>query len=214
MSAENKAAKQTKKKKMLIGIIVVALLGGVSWILTENPQLFEKEENGPTSMYSDEIKSYLFYPADYDLDVKSDKAYMEMNRYVYYKNGAETIAITDGDYGRHGAVVEFFGLYFETVIRGNARTYNTFFTDHYYKTNTPYDQFTPQMLYDILIEQLSVTENQNKTYTYAFNVSYKIHKNTGTFRNDIDSDTSKVLYFELIEYPDGRVLIDRITYYK
>lgn len=219
MTSENKPMEQqtekaAKKKKMLIGILIVTLLGGISWILTENPQLFKSEEHKPTSMYSDEVKSYLFYPIDYDLDVNADKEYMGLNRYVYYKNGAETFAITDGDYAKHGTAVEFFGLYFQTVIRGNAKTYNTFFTDNYYKTNEPYDDFPPQMLYDILIEQLSMAENEDKTFTYKFNVSYKIHKNTGTFRNDIDSDASRVLYYELIEDRDGRVLIDRITYYK
>ena len=133
---------------------------------------------------------------------------------IMIKNGAETFAITDDDYAKHGAVVEFFGLYFKTIIRGNSTTYNTFFTDNYYKTNKAYGEFPPQMLYDILIEQLSMTENDDKTVTYQFNVSYKIHKNTGTFRNDIDSDSSKVLYYELIEYPNGRILIDRIAYYK
>ena len=39
-----------------------------------------------------------------------------------------------------------------------------------------------------------------------------IHRNDGTFRNDIDSDASKTLYFELIE-ENGVVKIDRITYY-
>lgn len=219
MTSENKpieqqTAKSAKKKKMLIGILIVTLLGGVSWLLTENPQLFKKEEQKPTSMYSDEVKSYLFYPIDYDLDVNKDAEYMGLDRYVYYKNGAETFAITDDDYAKHGTAVEFFGLYFQTIIRGNAKTYNTFFTENYYKTNKPYDTFPPQMLYDILIEQLSMTENEDKTITYKFNVSYKIHKNTGTFRNDIDSDSSKVLYYELIEDRDGRVLIDRITYYK
>lgn len=205
---------KTKKKKMIIAILAVTVLGAISWVLTEHPEIFRKEEEKITSMYSDEIKTYLFYPIDYELDVTKDDTYMGLNRYVYYKNGAETFAITDGNYAFHGPAVEFFGLYFQTIIRGNAKTYNTFFTDNYYKTNKAYDSFPPQMLYDILIEQLSMTENEDKTVTYKFNVSYKIHKNTGTFRNDIDSDSSKVLYYELIEDRDGRVLIDRITYYK
>lgn len=214
MTAEQRNAKKARKKKMLIALIAVTLLGGLSWVLTENPQLFQKEKKEPTSMYSDEIKSYLFYPIDYELDVSADPVYRELDRYVYYKNGPETFAITDDNYAKHGPAVEFFGLYFKTVIKGNAKTYNTFFTDRYYKTNKAYDTFPPQMLYDILIEQLHMTENEDKTVTYGFNVSYKIHKNTGTFRNDIDSDSSKVLYFELIEDRNGRVLIDKIDYYK
>jgi len=214
MSAENKAAKQTKKKKMLIGIVVVTLLGAASWVLTESPRFLDTEGTKATSMYSDEVKTFLFHPIDYDLDITADSVYMGLDRYLYYKNGGETMAVTDGNYAKHGRPVEFFGTYFDTVIAGDAETYNTFFTDRYYASNKPRDSFPPQMLYDILIEQLTMTENEDKTVTYTFNVSYKIHKNTGTFRNDIDSDASRVLYYELIEGMDGTVKIDRITYYK
>ncbi len=88
-----------KKQKMLIGIAAVALLGAVSWFLLENPQLFEpkKEENKMTSMYSDKLTSYTFYPTDYDLDVTADETSMGRDRYVYYKNGGETFGITDGE---------------------------------------------------------------------------------------------------------------------
>lgn len=213
--AGEKIKKQAKKKKMLIGIAVVTLLGAVSWVLLENPQIFESQETKKaTSMYSDEIKSYVFYPSNYSLDVTTDETYMGLDRYVYYKNGGETIAVTDGNYAQYGKAVEFFGTYFETVIAGDTETYNTYFTDHYYESNTPYSLFAPQMLYDILIEQLSQAENSDGTVLYTFNVSYKIHRNDGTFRNDIDSDASKTLYYELIEDQNGTVKIDRITYYR
>lgn len=206
--------KKKKKKKMIIAILVMALLGGVSWVLLEHPEIFNFLGNRTTSMYSDDIKTFLFYPVDFDIDITADNTYMGLNRYVHYTKGAETHGITDGNYAKYGPVVEFFGVYFSTIINGSTSTYNTYFTDNYYKTNTPYEPFPPQMLYDIHIEELSATENENKTITYAFDVSYKIHKNTGTFRNDIGSDASKVLYYELIQYPNGRILIDRITYYK
>lgn len=213
MSATPKK-KTNKKQKMLIGILIVTVLGAFSWVLTEMPHLFTADDNSPASMYSDEVKSFLFYPIDPDIDITADRTYMEQDRYVYYKIGGETMAITDGNYARHGRPVAFFGDYFEAVIAGDADTYNTFFTDRYYNTADPLDDFPPQMLYDILIEELSMTENEDKTTTYAFNVSYKIHRNTGTFRNDIGSDASRVLYFELLESLDGTVKIDRITYYK
>lgn len=213
-SAEIIKAKKAKKKKMLIGILAVTLLGAASWLLTEHPELFKKEENKPTTMYSDELTTYLFYPIDYDLDITKDSVYMGLNRYIYYKNGGETIGITDGNYEKYGPAVQFFAIYFNTIINGSANAHNLLYTDNYYKTNEEYDSFPPQMLYDILIEQLAMVENSDKTVTYKFNVSYKIHKNTGTFRNDIDSDSSRTLYYELIEDRDGRVLIDRITYYK
>jgi len=203
------------KKRIRVGIVVLTVLGIISVVILQNPQWLEWDNTAaqsPTSMYSDRIVSYNFYPTDYDLDVTADEVYMELNRYVYYKNGNETFAITDDDYDEYGAAVAFFGEYFKTVIAGDADTYNTYFTDKYYETNKPYTAFAPQMLYDILIELLSEQQQDNGDIVYAFDVVYKIHRNDGSFRNDIDSDSSKKLYFELLE-SNGEIKIDRITYY-
>lgn len=201
---------------MLIGILVVSLLGAVSWILLENPQIFEvKTKNDKvTSMYSDQLYSYNFYPTDYDLNPEEDERYMQYDRYVYYKNGNVSQAILEGEEDDYGPAVKFFTEYFDTIIAGDTETYNTYFTDHYYEDNEPYDRFAPQMLYNIEVEQLSETANEDGTTNWAFNVTYMIHRNDGTFRNDLDSDSSKKLYFELIGYADGTVKIDYITYYK
>ncbi len=209
-------AKQQKKRKMLIGIIVVTLLGAMSWVLLENPQIFERDTKSekPTSMYSDTLYSYNFYPTDYDLDPMQDERYMQYDRYVYYKNGAVSQAILEGEENDYGPAVKFFTDYFKTVIAGDAETYNTYFTDRYYEDYDPYVQFAPQMLYNIQVEQLSEKSNNDGTSNWTFNVTYMIHRNDGTFRNDLDSDSSKKLCFELIGYPDGTVKIDNITYYK
>jgi len=207
--------KKRNKKRVITGFVVLCVLGMISAVCLQNPQWFELKTEAPsnTSMYSDKIVSYTFYPTDYNLDVTADEVYMGLDRYVYFKNGNETIAITDGDYAAYNPAVEFFGTYFETVIAGDAETYNTFFSDLYYETNKPYVQFAPQMLYDIRIEMLSNDPQNDGTVLYAFNVEYKIHRNDGTFRNDIDSDAAKKLYFELYEDKEGVVKIDRITYY-
>ncbi len=213
-SVVNKKSKQ--KKRILIGIGGLCVLGLVSAVCLQNPQWFEVQKEvdmGPTSMYSDKLVSYTFYPTDYDLDVTADETYMGLDRYVYFKNGNETIAITDGDYAAYNPAVAFFGTYFETVIAGDHETYNTFFSEPYYQTHEPMHEFAPQMLYDIRIEMLSQDHQNDGSTLYAFNVEYKIHRNDGTFRNDIGSDASKKLYFELYEDRDGLVQIDRITYY-
>ncbi len=208
--------RKRQKKGVLIGVGILCGIGLVSAVCLQNPQWFTVqlgEKSGPTSMYSDKLVSYTFYPTDYDLDVTADETYMGLNRYVYFKNGNETFAITDGDYAAHNNAVVFFGKYFETVIAGDYETYNTFFSEPYYETHEPMHQFAPQMLYDIQIEMLSQDPQNDGSTLYAFNVEYKIHRNDGTFRNDIGSDASKTLYFELYEDRDGVVLIDRVTYY-
>lgn len=201
---------------MLIGIIAVSLLGVVSYVLLENPQIFEikHDTDKVTSMYSDKLYSYNFYKTDYDLDPTQDERYMQYDRYVYYKNGAVSQAILEGEEDNYGHAVKFFTEYFATVIAGDTDTYNTYFTDNYYEDNEPHVRFAPQMLYDIEVEQLSETSNDDGTTRWAFNVTYKIHRNDGTFRNDLDSDSSKTLYFELVEDVNEVVKIDYITYYK
>lgn len=212
---DSESLKKARKKKMLIGIITVTLLGALSYVLLENPQIFEgKKEERVTSMYSDELYSYVFYPTNYDLNPEDDELYMQYDRYVYYKKGNVSEAIVEGEENNYGSAGKFFVDYFKTIIAGDAETYNTYFTDKYYETNKPYDRFAPQMLYNIEVEQLSENANNDGTTVWTFNVKYMIHRNDGTFRNDLDSDSSKKLFFELIGYADGTVKIDRITYYK
>ncbi len=209
--------KKSKKKKMLCAIAVTVALAIVSVCLLEYQSIANffasLGDKGPTSMYSDRLNSYNFYPTDYDLDVTAFPEYMEMDRSLYYSIGGETIAVDKTSADRYNPAVAFFLTYFDTAIAGDAETYNTFFTDKYYKTAKPYEQFAPQMIYDMNVEQLSQTDNADGTTTYAFNVWYKIYRNDGTFRNDIPSNASKTLYFEVIAGRDG-VKIDRITYYK
>ena len=204
---------QQKKKRMIVWILVIALLGAASYILLQNPDLFTvKKKTGVTSMYSDKLLSYSFYPTDYELDVTADEYYMGLDRYIHIKRGGENITITDGDYAAYGEAVEFFAKYFETAIAGDAETYNTFFTDTYYKSAEPYDRFAPQMIYGITLQELSSTEG-NAGDSYIYNVTYAIYRNDGTFRNDIDSNAFKTLIFYLV--PDGGELkIDAIDYYR
>lgn len=207
--------KKKKKKKMLIAIIVVSLLAAVSYILLENPQIFEKQEKQTiTSMYSDKLYSYVFYPADYERDITQDAEYMDLDRSVHYKLGYESVLVPREEAGDYNEAVQFFYDYFDVIMAGDVETYNTFFTDRYYEYYDPYVTFTPQMIYNIEVEQLSETLNDDGTVMWKFNVTYMIHKNDGTFRNDIESNASKTLYYELICDNDGNVLIDYITYYR
>lgn len=206
-------AKLTKTRNLAIVVTAVLLFSSALIILLPSiKKLLEKPKPDNLPMYSDKLISFNFYPTDYDLDITSYPEYMDLDRYVYYTVNGESIAITDGNYAKYGSAAVFFGKYFDTVIAGDSETYNTFFTNHYYETNEPHWEFAPQMLYEINVEQLSrEVSDKDGSIRYAFNVSYKIYRNDGTFRNDIPSDASKVLYFELLE-KDGTVLIDRITY--
>ncbi len=219
---QNKLSKKKKKKKLIIAMVIASLLAAISYVITYTPEIIDdlasvfekKQEKIPTSrMYSDEIVSYLFPPSNYGLDVTTDEWYMQLDRSVHYKNGNVSEMVLEEDMNDYNAAVRFFVKYFETIVAGDVDTYNSYFTDAYYEIYEPYLIFAPQMIYDIQVEQLSEKTNSNGTTEWTFNVSYKIHKNDGTFRNDIPSDASKLLYYRLIADKDGNVEIDYITYY-
>lgn len=213
--AKTTDTKKIRKKRMIIAILIICVLAVISYVLLENPQIFERtEKQKATSMYSDELYSYIFYPSDYNLDVTADEWYMQLDRSVHYKNGAVTVMVYEEDLISYNDAVKFFVDYFETVVAGDAETYNTYFTDNYYESYEPYERFAPQMIYDIEVEQLSETSNEDGTTNWSFNVKYKIYRNDGTFRNDLPSDASKKLLFELIGDREGNVKIDNISYYK
>ncbi len=215
MNEESRTNKSKKRDKTIVAVIfALCIIVAVCYILIEYTDIFAKKENdSPTSMYSDKLYSYVFYPTNFDLDVTADAIYMGLDRQIYYKNGGLSYSVSEND-SDISPVVRFFVEYFKTVIAGDTETYNTYFTDSYYKTNKPYVQFAPQMLYNIEVEELGFTASSDGTTRYSFYVTYMIHRNDGTFRNDIESDASKTLYYELIEYADGTVKIDMIDRHK
>ncbi len=203
-----KSDKKKTKKKILAAIAIMCVVGIVSGVLLYFEPWASAEKKEPIGMYGS-MKQYNNYPINYDIDVTADEEYMGLDRYIHFsRNGEEFLLEQTED---HTVDQKFFMRYFDTVINGRYEEYNAMFTDKYYETTEPYVRFTPQMVYDIHIEKLNETYSGGKT-TYVYNVSYRIFKNNGTFRNDIGSDSSKTLYFELVE-KNGEVKIDRVTYY-
>ena len=74
-------------------------------------------------------------------------------------------------------------------------------------------KFPPQKVYDIVVEQLLVTEGDGEDYTYEkkdcefgiYRVSYKILRNDGYFRPDLyDDEIVRPLVFELVTFNEGK----------
>ncbi len=217
-SANNKKSKNKKKIAILTAFLSLCVLGAVSWILLYcipekdvNPMFDSEKQEEIIGMYGS-TQSYIYYPIDHNLRVMNEREYLDLDRSIYYTKGAETIAITDEDFENYTADVQFFQKYFNHAIMGEYEAYNNLFTENYYKSNEPYYSFTQQMIYDINIEKLGEGTVRGMD-SYSYNVSYKIHKNNGTFRNDIGSDGSKTLNFTLVKQ-ENIILIDSIDYYK
>ena len=226
MAAElDRAAEKHRKRRILIIVlVVVTVLGAVSWVLTEHPDwvtgLFKGKNKKSSSgvMYSDELRSYAFYKTDYNLDPTKDEEYMNNKiRYLWYKDGPlevgnpfDELSLWEG----YNDAVLFFVRYFQTVLAGDVDTYNSYFTEHYISENGEHLRFAPQMVYDIHVTQLSESTDGTGSTEWTFSVEYKIHRNDGTFRNDIPSDGSRSLIFTLVGDARGNVLIDSIERYR
>lgn len=214
----DKKSKKKTKTAILSAFIVLCVLGAVSFVLLYcipekdvNPMFDSEKQEEIIGMYGS-TQSYIYYPIDHNLQVMNEREYLDLDRNIYYTKGAETIALTEADFENQTADVQFFKKYFDLAIMGEYEAYNSLFTDNYYDSNEPYYSFTQQMIYDIKIEKLGEGTIRGMD-SYSYNVSYKIHKNNGTFRNDIGSDGSKTLNFTLVDQA-GAILIDSIDYYK
>lgn len=207
-----------KKKAIIIAFATLCLIGIISFVVLylipenkdTNPMFDSEKQEEIIGMYGS-TQTYLYYPIDHDLDVMTDKEYLGLDRSIYYTKGAETIALAEKDMGSYSDDVKFFVNYFDLAIKGNYEAYNALFTENYYESNEPYFSFTQQMIYDMHIEKLGEGTERGMS-AYYYNVSYKIHRNNGTFRNDIGSDGYKTLYFTLVK-EDAKILIDSIKYY-
>ena len=154
-----------------------------------------------------------FYPVDEQLNIFEDDEYASLDSRVFYTDPAtgETYSIEPEELALCEEAVKLFYDYFETVIRGDAFGYYRFFTDSYLmsdKAQLP-GNFTMQMIYDIRIEPRPEYDEDGES---AYLVEYKIHKNNGTFRDDVESDAAKAQLIYLCE-EQGQLLISRIVTY-
>lgn len=216
MNEDNKNIKKPDKQKrgiiiafstmLAVVLIVYVVVPGISKLAN---YIESKKDDGYASDYMDDIKSLSFYPADYNEDIFEDEEYMALNRHISYTKGSDTYTITDDDYLKYDVTVGFFAEYFDSVINGEYETYDEYFTDEYFENCSNKTRFTPQKLYDINIKFKSTTAVDGAT-SYIYYVTYKIFKNNGTFRNDIESDSSRLLVYELYVYEDDTILINYI----
>ena len=211
------AAKDKKggKKKALIMLISAVALMIVLLVL--NNLDWQSITAGTASLMSGkEAKDFYFWPVNYDADIFLDSQYMDKNRYISYTNGAETTLITDGSYELYGPAVALLAEYINAAIEGDADTLNSLFTDEYWSRHQKYDRITMQRIYNVELIQTSdsvISQGQYQgVHRWTFDVRYMIMKNDGTFRSDMESDSSVPLVFEILS--DGtNTLINSVSEY-
>lgn len=202
------AAPKKRKKRSVIILSVVIIIGVLSGVCLHYSEAIGSFIAGLFFKTPEvALPDYVFHDSNYtEFNLQN---YEERDRLVYYRDGSEKVALTEETLSAAGRPGAFFLSYFDTLIKGDYETYNTYFTDAYYETNEPFEYFARQLLYDIEVEILSAEEKGKET-VYTFEVNYKFYLNNGTFRRDVGSDGSRPQIFTLVESSDGTVLIGQI----
>ena len=133
---------------------------------------------------------YVFYTPDYDENIYENPEYLRHNRFISYYDAQTGIKQVIGDnIDEYEEEVRLLCDLVQAAIDGDAEKYNSFFTDSYFERHNKRERFTMQMIYGTVI---SKTVSNGET---QYSLEYCIYRNNGTFRSDIDSDSSKKQYF-------------------
>ena len=203
--------KMPQKKKTLLIIIAIGIaafvLCGAIVALLENSvgrgNLGDVETIDPWLL--DETK-----PEDFD--IMEYEEYLELDRTVYRndKKSGIRVSVSPDEYDIYGEQFELVCLVLESVIAGDSQTYNSYMGDKSLRKTS----FTQQQIYDIEISPYSTetyTGKNNLEYIeYVFEVRYKIHENNGTYRNTVDSDMTRPLYFVINDSSGSLLVMDII----
>ncbi len=217
-----KAKEATDKLKKTILIIAAGMVVFVIVALILMP-ILDRAINGTEREEATTVRfnTVIYFDPDYDYDIMQDQEYLQLDRYIYYKDArtGETIIIPEDEIKDYGPAMVTLTDMLHAIIMGDHEAYNALFSSNYFAVEgrEPEQPFTMQQVYDILITRIEVNDmvsDEFGRYTqYEYTVEYKIHKNNGTFRTDLGHDDSRKQYFVLSDSTGKDVLIDQILGY-
>ncbi len=150
-------------------------------------------------------EEFYYYPADYETDIFTIPEYLALDRSVKYApDSSQSYFIQNGDYaaeGEPGLVI--IGEYLNAVIAGDREKVNSLYTEKYLEENGEHGVFPPQKLFKIRIKNERLVKEKKDYTVYYFTVSYRIFRNDGLFRGNVDEDRERAQIFEVFVYGDG-----------
>lgn len=195
-----------KKRILIVGAIVLAVLILLFVALWVADTLAKRNVGVPDGTYE-------FYPP-YDGDIMENPEYLALNRMVDYCNDPLGYglrqSITDENEEEFDDAVLFLRDYLQTVIAGDAQSYNGFFNHTYFEDNEPKSAFYQQMLYNMVIYFESTEKQDGGDTLTTYRLEYMIYQNNGSFRKDVGSDAILPRHVTVRIGADGTILIERI----
>ena len=213
--------KRTVTPSLIISVIAVALLVSAFFVLRwlYNNSDEENDRYVPDSWIQvdegREDREIFLYTPDWDTDISTLSAYQALvKNIVYSPDGLNTVAVDKNTYvsvGGNG--LKFMADYVDTIIRGDHEKLNSMFTDDYFKDHKKYSAFPQQKLFEVRITKYSYSAPEYQSSNirdYYYIISYRIYRNDGLFRDDIDDSCELPQLLKLLLYPDGTIKIDDI----
>lgn len=219
-SADNTRSGNLKKQAFVIAVVAVVLIAALLTLryfyYTEAIKGNQYYPDSWVNKVDPDRKPVLkFYEADWETDIMTIPEYLDLRRDILYSpNDSQTIAVPEGQYlSQGGKGLAFMADYINTVIAGDHERLNSLFTDEYFQNNSRYEDFPQQKIFDIKIKKYPYHDNKYDSTTINdeyYIISYKIYRNDGLFRDDIDEESELAQLFELLIYSDGSVKIDNV----
>ena len=160
-----------------------------------------------------ETPEYYFYDADFGYDIFEDEEYLELISYKFitYDDGYHRTNLTEDDYEFCSDPVRLVIDLVLAAQSGDAEGYNACLSPAFKNKEGKHRDFTMQQIYDVVITEGDTVKVGNYHRT-DIKLEYKIHKNNGTFRSDMESDLVKEQYLAITtNNADKAFLIDSIT---
>ena len=205
---EKHEIEQRKKKKTKIIIIVVFAVSALLLaVFSLAPGLLEGGNTVERETLATIAPEKLHDTKEEDFDIMEYEEYLKYDRTVYLddKLTGVRISIDESTKGSYGQGLEHLYELIKVIIDGDSETYNSMVSE----SVGHYEYFTQQQIYDIVITKHSTAdmEENGKSYTeYVFLLEYKIHENNGSFRNTVESDSSRPQYI-VINDSTGELLV-------
>ncbi|MBE6673261.1 MAG: hypothetical protein E7599_07060 [Ruminococcaceae bacterium] len=202
------------KTKVKIGIIVFFFFAVLIALLTmiDFEALYLKL-SGPIEVDAPSYSEKDFAPADYEIDIMTDPAYLKLNRVLTWSENGITEKLLDNNYQKYDKEGELIHRYFDSLIRGDADAYNRLYSTEYIKKYGLQSRFPMQRVYDMSVTVLERSEDNVGAEHLTIKLSYKIQLNDGTVRNDMLSDASVPIDIKVEIPAGGEAQIRSITRY-
>lgn len=191
-----------KKKGVLIGLLLftaIFLIAALACLI-----LFIIDFLIPDRS-DDDLFNIDFATPDYSYDITLDADYMAEDRRVWVNDGVLSAPIDDEDYSDNQLYI-FFQNYFTALQTGDIAALKDCYSDEALSILKLPNRLSMQRVYDIMLHfQYSERKTDQSGIVYeehVYKFEYKIMKNDGVFRRDLQSDAVRPQYITIKMYFD------------